>query len=124
MESGVPLPPTKTISELGLELLERKDVKDYLMLMGQGDDGGIQGMIERLGAARRLATRKDDYRGIKEIDMEIAKLKGYTTDHTPPPPAKTDLADMARAVAFLMAGSRLTMQDITPPTIEGDANSH
>lgn len=107
-------PITKTDREFAESLLERGDVKDYLLLMGAGDDGGLDGMISRLGVVRRMAASKQDYRGVKEADVEIAKLRGYTQAPEAPVQVKLDLGEMAKVVAFLVAGNQLQMKDITP----------
>lgn len=116
-ESGMEVPSLKTPAEFAADMLERKDVKDMLILMADDNGKGIEGMIVRLDAARRMAVKKGDYRGIKEIEMEIAKLRGYTQDTAPPPPAQLPLNELARAFAFMLAANGQQLPSANPPPI-------
>lgn len=78
-DAHVPVPVTRSAEGVGKDLLIRPSIKDYLTCITGGSEE-IEKIIERLSAMRRESWRRGDTRMAKEIEMDVAKLKGFLID--------------------------------------------
>lgn len=79
-DSGIHVAEGRLLYDVGKELLVLPIIRDHLAMISPSASDDMEVSISRLEIARRMAWRRNDVRLVKDIEVEITKLRGWQVE--------------------------------------------
>ena len=80
--AGIYVPIERDPRIMAQDLMNRPQVRDYIFMLSDGGSNDVEGCVKRLEAIRREAWRRGDVRTVKDVEMEIAQLRGWRIERS------------------------------------------